>query len=303
MEKVILKTLAYGDIFDYPLKAYEIHKWLIGRKASLRQVESALDHLVQSGKCKAQSGYYVLPRRDGLVNRRKRRESQSTSYFKKAQVLTSLLRLIPWIKLVGISGGLAMDNAKKSDDIDLFIITSKNRIWISRILALGLLSLTGQRRKVGENGIKIAGKLCINILLEEDRLEQRNKDIYLAHEVLQMKPLWYRDGVYSKYLTDNEWAFKFIPNWTTSSLRGSRAKSRGTKQSIHPSFGGKTEIATSAFGGLAMTMEKIAKWMQLRIMQTPKGMERIEDGALYFHPNDIRPKVLSEYKSRIKTIP
>lgn len=46
-------------------------------------------------------------------------------------------------------------------------------------------------------------------------------------------------------------------------------------------------------------LEALAKWFQLRIMQKPKGMERIEDGALYFHPEDCRPKVLSEYRQKL----
>src|SRR3990172_1629516 len=223
MEKSILKTLIYADIFDYPLKINEIHKWLIGRKTTLLQIEKALDKLVKSSrqrrglpetaKLKVKSGYYFLPKRARIVGIRKRREKQSKIYFRKAKILSQLLKIIPWIKLVGVSGGLAMENAGKSDDIDLFIITSKNHLWISRLIALGLLSLVGQRRKTGGKGRKIAGKLCVNTLLEEDRLEQASKDIFVAHEVLQMRVLWQRDEVYSKYLADNEWAFKFLPNW------------------------------------------------------------------------------------------
>ena len=289
MEKAILKTLIYADIFDYPLTVFEIHKWLIGKKVTLRQVEKALSKLVQSAKCKVQSGYYFLPRRDGLVVKRKRRDEQSEKYLRKARILTQILKLIPWIKLVGISGGLAMNNADKGDDIDLFIITSKNRLWISRFLALGLLSLTGQRRKVGYEGGKIAGKVCINTLLEEDRLDQKNKDIYLAHEVLQMRVLWQRDGIYGKYLEDNAWVFNFLPNWigdarspATVSLRG--ASHRATKQSI------------------LKTMEGIAKKFQLWYMKEPTGQERIEDGALYFHPHDMRSQALAEFRKKVKSL-
>ena len=283
MEKAILKTLIYADIFDYPLKVYEIHKWLIGRKATLRQVESALGGLVYSAKLKVQSGYYFLPRRDGLVAARKQKEKQSERYLRKAKVVTSILKIVPWIKLIGISGGLAMNNASKRDDIDLFIITSKNRLWISRLLALGLLSLTGQRRKVGEKGRKIAGKMCLNILLEEDRLEQNNKDIYLAHEVLQMRPLWHRGRVYEKYLRENRWVFKFIPNWIGPQIQNSKIKMKNDNL--------KFKIFDQ--------IEKLAKRFQLKIMSKPQGMERIEDGALYFHPHDIRPKILKLYKQKI----
>ncbi len=292
MEKAIIKTLHYADIFDYPLKAYEMHKWLIGRKANLRQVERYLINLKQNKKIKEKSGYYFFPRKDNLVSKRKHREKQSAQYLRKAQILATILKIIPWIKLIGISGGLSMDNATKADDIDLILVTSKKRLWISRILTLGLLSLTGQRRKVGEKGAKIAGKICVNTLLEEDKLEQSSKDIYLAHEVLQMKVVWQRDGVYSKYLSDNAWVFKFLPNWTT----GGDLRFIKFKQTI-PS-GVKTKDYKSAVNFI----EDLAKWFQLKIMEKPKGMERIEDGGLYFHPLDFRPKILNAFKRRISKL-
>lgn len=276
MDKAILKTLVYADIFNYPLKINEIHKWLIGKKATLRQVEKAL---------KGYQKYYFLQRRKNLIIQRRRKERQSEIYLRKAKILCQILKIIPWIKLVGISGGLALNNAAKGDDIDLFIITAKNRLWICRILTLGLLSLLGQRRKRREKRRKIAGKLCVNILLEEDRLAQINRDIFVAHEVLQMRVLWQKDGIYTKYLSDNSWAFKFLPNW----LGNGTKNSHNTKCIIHNTF---FDI-----------FEKLAKRFQLKIMQEPKGMERIEDGALYFHPQDCRLRVLSEYRRRLKLAP
>ncbi len=299
MEKSIIKTIIYSDIFDYPLQINEIHRWLIGRKVGLRQVEKVLGKLVQSSKLKAQSNYFFLPERTGLVTKRKRRADQSVKYFQKARMLCQILKVIPWIKLVGISGGLALHNASGKDDIDLFVITGKDRLWISRLLALGLLSLTGQRRKVSDGRRKIAGKLCLNILLEEDQLEQKNKDIFVAHEILQMRPLWQRDGLYSRYLESNSWAFKFLPNWvgnSNASLRGMKRRSNLGQEAIPPRL-------LRSLWSLAMTgVEELAKWFQLRIMQKPKGRERIEDGALYFHPEDCRPQILSEYQSRIKKL-
>ncbi|MDO8573613.1 MAG: hypothetical protein Q7R77_02585 [Candidatus Daviesbacteria bacterium] len=275
MEKAILKTLIYADIFDYPLKINEIHKWLIAKKATLRQIEKVL---------KGYKKYYFLPKRGNLVLQRLRKEKQSVVYFRKAKILSQILKLIPWIKLVGISGGLAINNAGKSDDIDLFIITRKDRLWLCRLLCLGLLSLTGQRRKVTDTGRKIAGKLCLNILLEEDKLEQKYKDIFVAHEVLQMKVLWQRNGIYSKYLADNNWAFKFLPNWMGAQVQSSSPKAN------HP-LDEKFKIIDF--------FENLAKKFQLKIMQTPMGLERIEDGALYFHPDDIREEILKKYNQSL----
>lgn len=291
MEKAILKTLIYADIFDYPLTLFEIHKWLIGKKATLRQVEFAIGGLVQSEKCKVKSGYFLLPKREGLVSKRKRREKQSAVYLKKVRLIVRLLKTIPWVKLVGISGGLAMENAEKSDDIDLFLVTAKNRLWISRLLTLAILAMTGQRRTVKDSKRQAAGKLCPNIFVEEDQLSQMSQDLYLAHEILQMQLLWQRDNVYGKYLEENDWAFEFLPNWVGS--LSSRRRSGSTSE---------RELDNWIPASAGMTMEKLAKWLQLKLMSQPKGMERILNGAVYFHPDDYRLKVLSEYQRKIRKI-
>ena len=146
MEKAILKTLIYYDIFNYPLKAWEIHKWLIGKSSSLKQTEKSIHILVKKQKIKIKNGYYYLSGRSGLVKKRLEREEVSKSHLQTAKLISNIFRLIPWIKLVGVSGSLSMMGSTRTDDIDLFIVTSENRIWISRLLLIFLTSLTGLRR-------------------------------------------------------------------------------------------------------------------------------------------------------------
>lgn len=302
MEKAILKTLIYSNIFDYPLKAYEIHKWLISEKANLRQVEKALQKLYKKNKVLFKNGYYFLPSTKSIILKRSNRQKQSEKFFWKTKYLTWFLKLVPWVKLVGISGGLAMENAEKEDDIDLFIILSKNRLWISRLLITCFLDAMGVRRKVNMKSNQVSGKLCTNILVEQDKLEQLNKDLYVAHEVLQMKVLWQKNNIYKKYLEDNTWVFKFLPNWIGSAWGPAVLSLRGVKGVPRRGTGDLYNRDSHVPSGLGMTVERIAKWFQLKIMKKPKGLERIEDGALYFHPNDIRLQILEEYKKRIKNI-
>lgn len=294
MKKAILKTLIYADIFDYPLKIQEIHKWLIGRKTTLRQIEKTLEKLQKELRIARKGKYFFLRKKKELVARRARREKPSAVYFKRAKILSQLLKIIPWVKLAGISGGLAMENVSYKDDIDLFIITAKNRLWISRLFILGLLSAVGKRRKRQDSGRKIAGKFCVNILLEEDRLVQVNKDLFTAHEVLQMKVLWQRDGVYSKYLSDNSWTAGFFPNWIAISSPESTVMNYESRirQKNHNSLFMPHNL-------LVNILENLAKWFQLTIMQQPQGRERIADGALYFHPRDCRKEVLRQYQKRL----
>src|SRR5688572_27605672 len=119
MEKAILKTLIYADLFEYPLKVYEVHKWLIGKKSNLKQVEKALIRLKEKRKIKSKKDYFFLLGRESLLKKRQIREKHSQRYLVKAKICVWFLRLLPNLKLVGISGGLALKNAEKGDDIDL----------------------------------------------------------------------------------------------------------------------------------------------------------------------------------------
>ncbi|MBI2594036.1 hypothetical protein HYW44_05345 [Candidatus Daviesbacteria bacterium] len=304
MEKAILKTLAYYDIFEFPLKAWEVHKWLIGppsgragKSASLKQVEKKLKKLNQESRLSRGSpkaarimnkgDYFFLTGKKGLVKERVRREKVSKRHYQTAKLISLLFKVIPWVKLVGVSGSLAMMGSREQDDIDIFIVTGKNRIWITRLFLIILTSLTGIRRKRREKILSAAGKVCINLILEEDNLAQRKKNIYLAHEVLQMHVLWQKEDLYSKFLHDNEWVFRYLPNWRTG------VKSQNVKRKT------QSYNANLKSNQIIDWFEGLAKRVQLKIMNGPSGSERIESGALYFHPEDKGKKILEEYKSRI----
>ncbi len=292
MEKAILKTLIYADIFEYPLKTWEIHKWLIGKRAQLIDVEKGVGRLLKKRKINAKKDFVYLKRREKLVNKRLRNKKQADLYFIKALRISYLLRIIPTIKLIGISGGLALENASKKDDIDLFIIVRANTVWLSRFLILGVLSITGQRRKRQFSKRQAAGKICVNILVDENNLEQEFKDVYTAHELLQMKPLYQKEDIYSRYLEANLWVFDFLPNWT-SSVKG-RVVGRKERAVKEESFLNQS---------LALKLlEDLAKKVQLRIMGEPQGLERIQEGAVYLLPEDYRNWVLKAYAKKLKKV-
>jgi hypothetical protein len=284
MEKAILQTLIYADIFDYPLKAWEIHKWLIKKKASLSEVEKGLRRLTRRAQILERDGYYVLKGRSSLFHRRLEKVSSSQQYLRDAVFICKIMKIIPWIRLIGISGNLAMENAGEKDDIDLFVITKKNRLWLSRFCILVILGLLERRRTKGVGKLQAAGKFCLNLLLEEDQLEQERKDLYIAHEVLQMRVLWERKSTYESFLLSNEWVFRFLPNWISVRPLGKVSKV-------------KKEQSQSA---LFSNVEQILRFLQLRYMGMPTKQERVGQVAVYFHPEDMQPKVLKEFERRCK---
>ena len=199
-KQTILKTLHYADIFDYPLTASEVRKFL---------VEPADDAFEETLSQMGSGPYYCLPGRGEIIKLRQQRKKWSQPKLKRAKNIASILKFIPWIKLIGVTGALAMKNSNEDDDIDLIVITSSKRLWLTRGLVVTLLSLAGQYRRPN----KIKDKICPNLLLSEDALEFLDHDLFTAHEIVQMKPIFERDNTYQKFLRANGWVKEFLPNW------------------------------------------------------------------------------------------
>lgn len=210
LSKSILRTLAYADVFDHPLTTEEIHRFLIEKKASLKQVEAVLSQL---SKINSQTGFCFLKGKKKIVSLRKKRERASEKKLKLAQRVGDWLRLIPWIRLVGVTGALSMKAAKEQDDIDLLIVTARNRLWLTRLLAVLLVELVAKRRRPGDKEVK--DRICLNMFLDEDHLgvPRKERDLFSAHEVCQLMVLWEKGRTYQKFLKGNQWVAKFLPNW------------------------------------------------------------------------------------------
>src|SRR5690348_14536246 len=112
--QAILATLAYFDIFDYPLTKKEIEKF-IGASFSPENLDLGL----KKRKISKKGEYFFLEGRKEIVQKRLEKEKISEKKLKKAYSSLRWIKYVPTILYVGISGSLAMKNAKISDDIDL----------------------------------------------------------------------------------------------------------------------------------------------------------------------------------------
>ncbi|HKZ34291.1 MAG TPA: hypothetical protein VJ179_00265 [Patescibacteria group bacterium] len=211
LQQVVLRTISYGDIFDYPVTRDEIHRFLIGSKASQKQTDEAVSSLLpQYIGCF--DHLFFLQNREHIAFLRRRRETYAGPKRAIARAFARLAIRIPPVLCVGITGALSMNNTHKEDDIDLFVITRKNRLWTARLFLVTLAEMLYQRRRPGD--VEVGNKLCLNMFLDEEALTMSQKNLYIAHEVYQMKPLAEKEGTYERFLRANQWASRFLPNWT-----------------------------------------------------------------------------------------
>jgi len=211
LKKAVLSTLAYADIFDYPLRENEIYRFLLSDiRYQILDVGKGLKELPEVSQ---KNNFYFLKEREHLVLLRKKRERWSRKRLKIAKQVARWLKIIPTIKMVAVTGALAMENSNKNDDIDLLIITSKNRLWLTRLLAVLLVELIAKRRHPADKEVK--DKICLNMFLDEGHLKvpEKEQDLFSAHEVCQLKPILDKNGTYQKFLKANLWSKKFLPNW------------------------------------------------------------------------------------------
>jgi len=186
------KTKKYFKYFDYEPNQAEIDYWLIGTKITKNS------------------------KKPKITNR------WAIEKIILAQKMSERLKFFPGIKMIAITGSVAANNCKEEDDIDIMIVTAKNALWVVRPLFLILLSLFFIRRKRGNNH-HLKDQFCLNLWLDESAitLAKEKRNLYTAHEVLQIIPLLNKDKTYEKFITKNSWTKEYFAtayHFTTKNL-------------------------------------------------------------------------------------
>lgn len=277
----VIATVVYADIFDYPLRLEEVHRRLVGEKLDM----PSLLKVIRKIKCIQKSdGYYFMKGRRQIVSIRNERLQWSREKIKIAEKLASNLCIIPTVKLVGMTGGLAVENAKENDDIDIFIATSRGFMWTTRFIVTLFVEVMGRRRHPAD--VTVNNTICLNMFVDEDHMAipKKERNVFSAHEVVQMKPLADTNGTYQKFLQVNEWVKEYLPN---------------AFQVKHKVSNKTNENKLVALQVVFLPIELLLNVLQLWYMAKRRTTEVISNGYIRFHPHDSRVWILKEYKRRI----
>ncbi len=221
LERAILSTVVYFDIFNYPLTETEIYKWLYlqeGKKITKsafgildikKKIEKS-EYL--KNKINFKHGYYYLGGREELIFRRKKNHIVALKRWQKLQRICYLLKVIPFVRLIAACNTMAIHDIKPTSDIDVFIIVKSGRIWLTRFLITTLVGIIGQWRHKDN----IANKICLSFYTTDTNLNFYNLskkpyDIYLIYWIALVVPLLDR-GIYNKFMQANNWIKESLPN-------------------------------------------------------------------------------------------
>lgn len=276
----IIKTLCYAQIFSYPLTVSELWQYLIHHKKvsreefvlHLHQNKDIFEHIQQ---------YVVLPGDKKLIASRTQRAFESRHKLAKAIWISQILSYIPTIKLIAISGSLAMYNAKKEDDIDLFFITAKNTLWGTRLAVNMVLFMLGEKRNRRDR--LATDKICPNMFISENALEMKTHNLYMAHEVSQIKVMFTREDMYHTFLAQNKWVLRFLPH--AFAIKKPQKMFSPKKKTYN----------------FAILFEPFCYLFQYAYMRKRITNEKVGRGIAAFHPRKTGESVLVLYRLKVNS--
>jgi hypothetical protein len=198
-EGSILKVLAYFSLFEYPLTKMEITKYLLPGTA-LNEVDSTLEQLVAGNTIFKINEFYLLQNDAVLVKRRKEGNQRAAQLLPKAMKIGKFLSAFPYVTGIGISGSLSKMYADEKADIDFFIITKADRLWIARTfmhIFKKFTFLTGRQHLY-----------CMNYYIDEKALQLDDQNIYTAIETVTLIPAG--GTAMADFLVTNAWVSEWF---------------------------------------------------------------------------------------------
>src|SRR5262249_17496453 len=133
LERAIYSTVAYRDVFHFPLTTSEIHRYLHGCSASQEQVTAALAMgPLREYHVETDGANFALRGRGALFAIRRARTQLSTERWPTALRMGRFLASLPNVRMVAITGSLAAENFSRRADIDFLLLTDGGTMWRTR---------------------------------------------------------------------------------------------------------------------------------------------------------------------------
>lgn len=305
LSKNILSTIVYYDCLDYPMTAFEVWKYLIRNQEAGNSDQEEKNSLLDIMNCLEKDdlkkfveeyrGFYFLKGRRDLVEKRLENNKISEEKLKIIRRVVWFLRFVPFMRMVAITGRVAMKNAEKSSDLDLLIVLKHGHIFTGRILATLLVHLLGKRRY----GKKIKDRICLNYFITTKSLEISSQDLFSSSEYFFARPV-FGFKVFRKFQMKNGWIKNYRPNYNVSDL----AERCLVKDSF---FSKKIRKVGEKIFGWEFLENMLKKWQMKRIAKDPRthkngSMVEAGDEALIFLPEPQGPEVFEKFQRKMEEL-
>ena len=308
LRTVIFATILYYDSFNFPLALAEVYKYLINpkrfsaKKKETISIEAAeiaieLDKMTKAEIIGHKNGFYFMPGKGELYERRIEKEKLANKKWKKFTAIAKYLQFAPYLRAVFASGSLASNNLEMKSDFDVFIVIRSGRLYTGRLFLWLISSVLGARR--GRFDVIAPDKLCFNHYVTDDNLEIHGQSLYVAQSLANMKPVIVSSGILEKFITSNRWVNSYCWNFRQSSLY---RNIKPNKFMLGLANAGEI-LLNNFFGDILEKM--LMAFQQKRIKKNPATYESggriiFTGKELEFHPRSFERVVIDNYNNGLK---
>ena len=289
----ILKTLGYFDLFEYPLTKAEIYLF-ISEDISHEAFENILNTLVKDKSVFILDEFYAIQNNCQLATRRRKGNELAARQLKTANRVARLLARFPYVKAIAVSGSLSKNFATEKTDIDFFIVTTANRLWIARtILHLykKLTFLTGRQNW-----------FCMNYFVDEACMEIVEKNIFTAIEIFTLLPMQGKSSL-TAFAAKNSWIKNYFPLHVFNSATAPEIKNGFLRTIIENFFNGSIGDTIDK-KLMAVTQRRWQKKVQHNRLNSRGGsMGMVVDRHFSKpDPKNFQEKVVEGYRIKVQQI-
>ena len=204
VEEGCIYCLNYFAIFRYPLTAEEV--FLFNTVAASREeIDLTLKKLYEKKRIYKVENYFLTENRTDWVKERFKGHKRAIDLLDCSGKYVNIIAGFPFVRGIAISGSLSKFYASEDADIDYFIITDANRLWIARTLLhlfKKLTFLTGHQHY-----------FCMNYFVDTNSLQINNQNLYSAVETVTLLPV-FNSSLIEEFFNRNLWVKSFLPNFT-----------------------------------------------------------------------------------------
>jgi hypothetical protein len=288
-ELAVLRSVIYASLFDYPLTPPQLEVSLIGVRADAVTIERwwRASSLLQA-TIELRDGHYFPAGRAELVVTRARREALSRRLLDRDRRILRLMSNMPFVRMVALSGSLAHLNAERSADLDLFVITSPNRVWSVTVATLVVSKLLGWRQRV-----------CMNYVVSERAMPVEPQDLFSANQIIHLRPVTGHD-VFDRFVKSNGFVRQFYPNFELPEHPKTQ-DSRPRTRDLRP----RRLIEACLSLGPAQLAERMARGLYgWHLRRRAAGWEtrdhvRLDSECLKLHTRSHRGETLGRYEAEV----
>ncbi len=211
LERAIVHTLLYFELFSYPLTEGEIWQFTHddapearqpGASASFEAFQEKLQDLENKGLVFRFQDFFQTQNDPAWVERRLEYNHRADTMLPVARRMSRLIAAFPYIRAVFVSGSLSKHCMRPDSDIDFFLITTPGRLWLARTM------LVLFKKIFLFNSHKY---FCVNYFIDTEHLEIEEKNLFTATEVITLLPMYGREW-YQAFYRKNQWAWRRFPH-------------------------------------------------------------------------------------------